>query len=94
MTGLACGKDISLTEFLSRTLHKIHTFVEAQQDGSKIKYLFRQGEMNTLLKACHTGLDTALEVFKVYFGHQIGHNTHADRYRLRLGQWCSMVSMK
>ncbi|KAJ7828411.1 hypothetical protein B0H13DRAFT_1917100 [Mycena leptocephala] len=55
----------------TETLHKIHTFVEAQQDGSKIKYLFRQGEMNTLLKACHTGLDTALEVFKIEIGTMV-----------------------
>jgi hypothetical protein len=47
----------------SRTLHKIYTFVEAQQ-GSKIKSFFRQGEINTLLKDCHSGLDQALQVFK------------------------------
>ncbi|KAJ7815182.1 hypothetical protein B0H14DRAFT_2848558 [Mycena olivaceomarginata] len=28
------------------TLHKIHTYVEAQQSGSKIKHFFRQSEMN------------------------------------------------
>jgi hypothetical protein len=56
--------DIDNLEF-PRTLHKIHTFIEAQQDSSKIKYFFRQGEMNTLLKDCRSGLDQALEVFKV-----------------------------
>ncbi|KAJ7462859.1 hypothetical protein FB451DRAFT_1494894 [Mycena latifolia] len=43
------------------TLHKIHTFVEAQQDGSKIKSFFRQTEMKTLLSECRTGLQQALE---------------------------------
>ncbi|KAJ7457401.1 hypothetical protein FB451DRAFT_1509666 [Mycena latifolia] len=47
------------------TLHKVHTFVEAEQEKSKIKQFFRQGEMRTLLKACHRGLDQALDVFKV-----------------------------
>ncbi|KAJ7471101.1 hypothetical protein FB451DRAFT_1176285 [Mycena latifolia] len=51
---------------LTETLHKIHTFVEAKQEKSKIKQFFRQGEMRTLLKACHAGLDEALEVFKIH----------------------------
>ncbi|KAJ7819424.1 hypothetical protein B0H13DRAFT_1921785 [Mycena leptocephala] len=52
----------------TETLHKIHTFVEAQQERSKIKYFFRKGEMNTLLKDCHSGLAKALEVFKAEIG--------------------------
>ncbi|KAJ7193121.1 hypothetical protein GGX14DRAFT_546373 [Mycena pura] len=50
------------------TLHKIHTFVEAQQDGSVIKKIFHQGEMNTLLKDCNIGLQRAFEIFKVQAG--------------------------
>ncbi|KAJ7453399.1 hypothetical protein FB451DRAFT_1185207 [Mycena latifolia] len=50
---------------LGRTLHKIHTFVEAQQEKSKIKQFFRQGEINALLKDCHRGLQEALDVFKI-----------------------------
>ncbi|KAJ7447005.1 hypothetical protein FB451DRAFT_1536756 [Mycena latifolia] len=46
------------------TLHKIHTFVEAQQDGSKIKSFFRQTETKTLLSECRLGLQEGLEVFK------------------------------
>ncbi|KAJ7462904.1 hypothetical protein FB451DRAFT_1494950 [Mycena latifolia] len=46
------------------TLHKIHTFVEAQQDGSKIKSFFRQTETKTLLSECWAGLEQSLEVFK------------------------------
>ncbi|KAJ7927018.1 P-loop containing nucleoside triphosphate hydrolase protein [Mycena leptocephala] len=52
----------------TETLQKIHTFVEAQQDGSKIKYFLRHSEMNTLLKDCHSGLDEVLEVFKIKIG--------------------------
>ncbi|KAJ7885238.1 hypothetical protein B0H13DRAFT_1889659 [Mycena leptocephala] len=47
------------------TLHKIYTFVEAQQEGNKLKQLFRSSEMNTLLKDCHAGLDQAMEVFSI-----------------------------
>ncbi|KAJ7716614.1 hypothetical protein B0H16DRAFT_1701296 [Mycena metata] len=36
----------------TQTLHKIHTFIEAQQSGSKVKKFFRQGELNGLLKDC------------------------------------------
>ncbi|KAJ7508971.1 hypothetical protein B0H11DRAFT_1901742 [Mycena galericulata] len=50
---------------LVRTLHKIHTFVEAQKDGSKIKYFFRQTEMASLLKDCHNGLKEASEKFQI-----------------------------
>jgi hypothetical protein len=57
--------EVEDTNKIYRTLHKIHTFAEAQQDGSKIKYLFRQSEMNTLLKDCQSGLEEASEVLKV-----------------------------
>ncbi|KAJ7457715.1 P-loop containing nucleoside triphosphate hydrolase protein [Mycena latifolia] len=49
----------------TQTLHKIHTYVEAQQERSKIKQFFRQGEMKALLKDCQMGLDHTLEVFKI-----------------------------
>ncbi|KAJ7455834.1 hypothetical protein FB451DRAFT_1515601, partial [Mycena latifolia] len=49
------------------TLHKIHTFVEAQREKSPLKQFFRQGEMSTLLKQCQTGLQQALEGFKVEY---------------------------
>ncbi|KAJ7447023.1 hypothetical protein FB451DRAFT_1567672 [Mycena latifolia] len=48
------------------TLHKIHTFVEAQQDGSKIKSFFRQTETKTLLSECRVELQEALEAFEVF----------------------------
>ncbi|KAJ7466325.1 hypothetical protein FB451DRAFT_1178474 [Mycena latifolia] len=46
------------------TLHKVHAFVEAQQDGNKIKSFFRQTETKTLLSECRMGLQQALEAFK------------------------------
>ncbi|KAJ7148460.1 hypothetical protein C8R43DRAFT_952566 [Mycena crocata] len=52
----------------TETLYKIHTYVEAQQDKSKIRQFFRQGEMKILLKACTDGLQNALDVFKVQHG--------------------------
>ncbi|KAF8173958.1 hypothetical protein K438DRAFT_1980523 [Mycena galopus ATCC 62051] len=55
----------------TQTLHKIHTFVEAQQVGNRIKNFFRQGEMNTLLKDCHSGVQHAMEAFKVESGATI-----------------------
>ncbi|KAJ7863007.1 hypothetical protein B0H13DRAFT_1899799 [Mycena leptocephala] len=48
-----------------RTLHKIHTFVEAQQKGSKVQRFFRQGEMSTLLKECKAGLQQGLDFFQI-----------------------------
>ncbi|KAJ7828472.1 P-loop containing nucleoside triphosphate hydrolase protein, partial [Mycena olivaceomarginata] len=50
------------------TLHKIYRFIEAQQEGNKIKQLFRINETNTLLKACHAGLDQAFDVFRIVTG--------------------------
>ncbi|KAJ6552309.1 hypothetical protein DFH09DRAFT_1319352 [Mycena vulgaris] len=47
------------------TLHKIHAYIEAQQERNLIRQFFRQGEMSTLLKGCHLGLEEAIEAFKV-----------------------------
>ncbi|KAJ7721127.1 hypothetical protein B0H16DRAFT_378393 [Mycena metata] len=49
----------------TRTLHKIHTFIEAQQSGSKVKNFFRQGELNGLLKDCKTGLQEGIKFFQI-----------------------------
>ncbi|KAJ6600489.1 hypothetical protein DFH09DRAFT_1070282 [Mycena vulgaris] len=53
-----------LGEFTT-TLHKIHAFVEAQRDKSRIRSFFRQGEMSALLKDCNIGLEQALNTFKI-----------------------------
>ncbi|KAJ7935859.1 hypothetical protein B0H13DRAFT_1853972 [Mycena leptocephala] len=50
----------------TETLHKIHTFVEAQQNGSKIKKIFRQGEISTLLTECNAGLQHAHAFFQLH----------------------------
>ncbi|KAJ7695810.1 hypothetical protein B0H16DRAFT_1842494 [Mycena metata] len=49
----------------TETLHKIHTFVEAQQGGSKIQKLFRYGELAALLKDCKARLQQALDFFNI-----------------------------
>ncbi|KAJ7635272.1 hypothetical protein FB45DRAFT_1057142 [Roridomyces roridus] len=48
----------------AETLCQIHTFIDAQQGGKKLRQLFRQNEMSGLLKKCRTGLDEAISVFK------------------------------
>ncbi|KAF8209990.1 hypothetical protein K438DRAFT_1753595 [Mycena galopus ATCC 62051] len=48
----------------TETIHKIHTYLEAQQEGTRIRNFFRQNELNTLLKDCHAGLQHAMEAFK------------------------------
>ncbi|KAJ7616189.1 P-loop containing nucleoside triphosphate hydrolase protein, partial [Mycena polygramma] len=53
------------TACLVETLHKVHVFVEAQKKRGKIWQLLRQGEMNTLLKDCKTGLQLGLDFFHV-----------------------------
>ncbi|KAJ7723147.1 hypothetical protein B0H16DRAFT_1699068 [Mycena metata] len=52
-----------ITKF-TETLHKIHTFVEAQQSGSRVKKFFQQGELNTLLKDCKAGLQEGFAFFQ------------------------------
>ncbi|KAJ7347561.1 hypothetical protein DFH08DRAFT_936977 [Mycena albidolilacea] len=53
----------------SETLNKIHTFIEAQQNKSKIKRFFRQGEMSTLLKECKAGLQEGIDFFQIKSGN-------------------------
>ncbi|KAF8131359.1 hypothetical protein K438DRAFT_2132012 [Mycena galopus ATCC 62051] len=57
-----------LTQTSRRTLHKIYMFVEAQQEGNKLKQLFRSNEMNLLLRECHAGLKLAIDVFGIRIG--------------------------
>ncbi|KAJ7028888.1 P-loop containing nucleoside triphosphate hydrolase protein, partial [Mycena alexandri] len=49
----------------TETLHKIHTFIEAQQSGSKVRRFFRQGELAALFKDCKGGLQQALDFFNI-----------------------------
>ncbi|KAJ6553214.1 hypothetical protein B0H19DRAFT_1072691 [Mycena capillaripes] len=54
-------------ELSPKTLHMIHTYIEAQQNQSKLKKFFRQTEMNALLRDCTARLQEGLDVFEVYF---------------------------
>ncbi|KAF8191097.1 hypothetical protein K438DRAFT_2018490, partial [Mycena galopus ATCC 62051] len=47
------------------TLHKVYTFIEVQQSGSKVQKFFRQGEMSTLLKDCKNGLKQGSDFFQI-----------------------------
>ncbi|KAJ7100546.1 hypothetical protein C8R44DRAFT_859395 [Mycena epipterygia] len=55
----------------TKTLHKIHTFVEAQQDRNRLTHFFRQNEMNTLRKGCSEGLEEALKFFTIEAGFHL-----------------------
>ncbi|KAJ6470510.1 hypothetical protein C8R45DRAFT_937418 [Mycena sanguinolenta] len=48
-----------------KTLHKIYVYIEAQQDRNKLKQLFRNIEMNNLVKDCYAELDEAKTIFNV-----------------------------
>ncbi|KAJ7748459.1 hypothetical protein B0H14DRAFT_2636555 [Mycena olivaceomarginata] len=48
-----------------RILHKIYTFVEAQQKRNRVKSFFRQGEVSTLLKDCQVGLQQSFYFFQI-----------------------------
>ncbi|KAJ7794330.1 hypothetical protein B0H14DRAFT_2532893 [Mycena olivaceomarginata] len=45
-------------------LHKIYTFVEAQQKGNRVKSFFQQGEISTLLKG-QAGIQQSFEFFQI-----------------------------
>ncbi|KAJ7333994.1 hypothetical protein DFH08DRAFT_1083482 [Mycena albidolilacea] len=62
----------------TETLHKIHTYVEAQQGGSQIKHFFRQSEMTTLLGECRAGLKEALNDFQIQTGFTVLANATAS----------------
>ncbi|KAJ7868149.1 hypothetical protein B0H13DRAFT_1897242 [Mycena leptocephala] len=62
------------------TLHKVHHFVEAQQQRSRIKQFFLQGEMNALLKDCNAGLQHALDSFHVGAIHILSNAAEMQEY--------------
>ncbi|KAJ7493511.1 hypothetical protein FB451DRAFT_1164407 [Mycena latifolia] len=49
----------------TETLHKIHMFVEVQQDSNKIRHFFRQNEISNMLKDCRDGVQQTLDTFKM-----------------------------
>ncbi|KAJ7431782.1 hypothetical protein FB451DRAFT_1421182 [Mycena latifolia] len=52
----------------TETLHKIHAFVEAQQDRNTITHFFRQSATKALLSECRAGLQQAFDVFETETG--------------------------
>ncbi|KAJ7052334.1 P-loop containing nucleoside triphosphate hydrolase protein [Mycena amicta] len=48
-----------------KTLHKVFSLLETQRETSRIKLLFRQGELSTMLKDCKTDLANILESLKL-----------------------------
>ncbi|KAJ6470405.1 hypothetical protein C8R45DRAFT_1078464 [Mycena sanguinolenta] len=48
-----------------KTLDKICIYIEAQQDKNKLKQVFRNIEMNNLVKDCCAELDEAKKIFEV-----------------------------
>ncbi|KAJ7620761.1 hypothetical protein DFH06DRAFT_1143866 [Mycena polygramma] len=57
--------NIGKSQSIYLTLRKVHAFIEAQQKGSKIRRLFHQGELGTLLKNCKEGLQEGLDSFQI-----------------------------
>ncbi|KAJ7798455.1 hypothetical protein B0H14DRAFT_3544584 [Mycena olivaceomarginata] len=60
---------VELMENIHKVLYaigKLH--ITSEIEGNKIKQIFRQSEMNTLLKECHTGLHQAFGIFKIETG--------------------------
>ncbi|KAJ6470408.1 hypothetical protein C8R45DRAFT_937325 [Mycena sanguinolenta] len=58
---------LAMTEHVGnfmKTLHKIHIYIEAQQDRNKLKQLFRHLKMNSLVKNCYAELDEAKNIFE------------------------------
>ncbi|KAJ7049401.1 hypothetical protein C8F01DRAFT_1265477 [Mycena amicta] len=47
-----------------KTLHKVFSLLETQQETSRIKLLFRQGELSTMLQECKADLADILESLK------------------------------
>ncbi|KAJ7609338.1 hypothetical protein DFH06DRAFT_1148458 [Mycena polygramma] len=64
----SCGSGNTNKIRLHITLHKINTFIEAQQKESKIKRFFRQGELGTLPRNCKEGLRQGLDAFQIELG--------------------------
>ncbi|KAF8169628.1 hypothetical protein K438DRAFT_1853132 [Mycena galopus ATCC 62051] len=66
------------------TLHKIYTFIEAQQEPNWIKHLLHNNEMNKLLQGCHAGLNQAIEVFGIQTGAETWHDVVEFKNRANL----------
>ncbi|KAJ7100316.1 hypothetical protein C8R43DRAFT_964095 [Mycena crocata] len=64
----------------TETLHKIHSFLELQQETSKFKQFFCHGEMSALLEECNQGLEQALDDFKIQDVNVLKNITDMHKY--------------
>ncbi|KAJ7063926.1 hypothetical protein C8F01DRAFT_1367382 [Mycena amicta] len=49
----------------TETLHKLYAFMHTRQQTNRLTQFLRQNEMNALMRDCQSGLQHALEIFKV-----------------------------
>ncbi|KAJ6473055.1 hypothetical protein C8R45DRAFT_1077781 [Mycena sanguinolenta] len=82
-TAVSLMHALQVRDFRQRTLHKILTFVQAQQDNRKIKHFFRQNQLRALLKDCRTGLQMALDNFAITSQATLFHNVHEMQRKTR-----------
>ncbi|KAJ6492826.1 hypothetical protein C8R47DRAFT_1070352 [Mycena vitilis] len=71
----------------TRTLQKIHSFVEVQQKGNKLQQFFRQGEMGVLRKDCEVGLEHGLAFFKITNVDLLADKQEADERHSKVLDW-------
>ncbi|KAJ7134079.1 hypothetical protein C8R43DRAFT_1239369, partial [Mycena crocata] len=64
----------------AQTLHKIHVFVEGQQEGGRVKQFFRQVQMNTMLKDSKLGLQQALVDFNTDNSNHLKDLAEMEKY--------------
>ncbi|KAJ7128554.1 hypothetical protein C8R44DRAFT_732888 [Mycena epipterygia] len=95
----SCLPPATLSAFgeLTETLHKVYAFIEAQQEGNKIKHFFRQSEMKTLLSDCHVGLQKVFDMLKMegaisLHGNIVQMQTETERIHMELLELISTSS--
>ncbi|KAJ7861630.1 hypothetical protein B0H13DRAFT_2204360 [Mycena leptocephala] len=64
----------------TRTLHKIHTFIDGQQEKNKFKQILRHSEMNVLLKDCTAELQGVLDIFKTHATNLLNDAQEMQKY--------------
>ncbi|KAJ7123970.1 hypothetical protein C8R43DRAFT_958873 [Mycena crocata] len=69
-----------IAPFRPRTLHKTYTFVDTQKERSKIRQIFRQGEISALLRACKAGLQESLASFQSQEVNLFKDIAHLEKY--------------
>ncbi|KAJ7159773.1 hypothetical protein C8R46DRAFT_1287442, partial [Mycena filopes] len=70
----------------TESLHKVHHFIEAQQERRWFTQLFRQPEMGALLKECHSGFQAALDFFHIEALSLVADTTEFREYAQEMHQ--------